>query len=189
MPSTSEGDKRSAPTPFIEVIDDTSTADPDGTSLVTPYAYLAGLAGALVPALGLHPDVELCIRVVDEIEMTRLHETWMGEPGATDVLSFPMDELRPCLPGTTPEPGVLGDIVICPAFVEAEGDGPVNERLELLIVHGMLHLLGWDHAEEADRRAMFALQEQLLDRWRGVGEPLSSGMTSPGFAGSHHESH
>lgn len=189
MPTTSEGDKRSTQSPSIEVVDDTVAGDVDGSDIETPYAYLADLARELLPALGLHPEVELCIRVVDEEEMTRLHEDWMGEPGPTDVLSFPMDELRSCPPGVAPEPGVLGDIVICPEFVESDCDGAVNDRLELLIVHGMLHLLGWDHADDEDRRTMFELQEQLLDRWRGRGEPLSSGMTPLAFGGSLHESH
>jgi probable rRNA maturation factor len=163
-----EGDKRRSV--GLELIDDSTPALPPDVQ-----SRLCDLASAIIPALGLHPEVELCLRVVDLDEMARLHEQWMGEPGATDVLSFPMDELRPCPPGVTPEAGVLGDIVICPAYVAQEEQRGVHERLELLVVHGMLHLIGMDHADEDDYRRMFDLQDALLQQWRERPDVMSSG--------------
>jgi probable rRNA maturation factor len=103
--------------------------------------------------------------------MTELHVKWMDEPGPTDVLSFPMDELdtarRPDEAG--PGPALLGDVVLCPA-VAADQAGQaghsLDDELHLLTVHGVLHLLGYDHAEPADEREMFRLQNELLDTWR-----------------------
>jgi probable rRNA maturation factor len=115
--------------------------------------------------LHVHPDAELAILLVDESAMEQLHVQWMDEPGPTDVLSFPMDELRP---GTEDQPtpaGLLGDIVLCPqvAAVQAEaaGHSTLDEML-LLTTHGLLHLLGFDHAEPDEEKEMFALQRDLL---------------------------
>ncbi|MCU1471279.1 MAG: ybeY [Glaciihabitans sp.] len=115
--------------------------------------------------LHVHPDAELAILLVDESAMEQLHVQWMDEPGPTDVLSFPMDELRP---GTEDQPtpaGLLGDIVLCPqvAVVQAEaaGHSALDEML-LLTTHGLLHLLGFDHAEPDEEKEMFAIQRDLL---------------------------
>jgi probable rRNA maturation factor len=105
--------------------------------------------------------------------MSDLHERWMGEPGPTDVLAFPMDELRPPhLDGNRadlgPEPGLLGDVVLCPqvAAEQAEKAGhSTQDELELLCVHGILHLLGYDHAEPEEHAVMFGTQHQLLKAW------------------------
>lgn len=115
--------------------------------------------------LHVHPDAELAILFVDEAAMEQLHVQWMDEPGPTDVLSFPMDELRPGSEEQPAEPGLLGDIVVCPqvAVVQAEaaGHSPLEEML-LLTTHGLLHLLGFDHAEPEDEKEMFGLQRDLL---------------------------
>ncbi|WP_213815189.1 rRNA maturation RNase YbeY [Glaciihabitans sp. dw_435] len=115
--------------------------------------------------LHVHPDAELAILFVDEAAMEQLHVQWMDEPGPTDVLSFPMDELRPGSEDMPTEPGLLGDIVVCPqvAVVQAEaaGHSPLEEML-LLTTHGLLHLLGFDHAEPEDEKEMFGLQRDLL---------------------------
>lgn len=123
------------------------------------------LAGFVRGELKLHPQVDLGIIFVDEEPMTELHIKWMDEPGPTDVLSFPMDELRPgsdLLP--SPE-GVLGDIVVCPQVAarqaSAAGHDDIDEIL-LLVTHGMLHLVGFDHAEPEEEKEMFGLQKQLL---------------------------
>ncbi|MCU1508381.1 MAG: putative metal-dependent hydrolase [Glaciihabitans sp.] len=115
--------------------------------------------------LHVHPDAELAIVLVDEGAMEQLHLQWMDEPGPTDVLSFPMDELRP---GTEDQPtpaGLLGDIVLCPqvaiAQAETAGHSPLEELL-LLTTHGLLHLLGFDHAEPDEEKEMFGLQRDLL---------------------------
>ncbi len=129
---------------------------------------LEHLARFLLPRLQLHPDCELGITLVDEPRMTHLHEEWMGEPGPTDVLSFPIDEMRSAPTGEQPEPGVLGDIVLCPSYlrVQAEERGrSLDEELAFLVVHGLLHLIGHDHATQEEYDTMFALQDDLLAEW------------------------
>ena len=115
--------------------------------------------------LHVSPDADIAILLVDEGAMEALHVQWMDEPGPTDVLSFPMDELRPGREGEAPLEGVLGDIVLCPSVAERQaataGHAPIEEML-LLTTHGILHLLGYDHAEPDEEREMFELQRQLL---------------------------
>lgn len=115
--------------------------------------------------LNVHADAELAIQMVDEGAMERLHIEWMDEPGPTDVLSFPMDELRPGTDEEPTPPGLLGDIVLCPqvAIAQAETAGhSLMDELLLLTTHGLLHLLGFDHAEPAEEREMFGLQRDVL---------------------------
>ena len=115
--------------------------------------------------LHVHPDAELGIVLVDEGAMEQLHVQWMDEPGPTDVLSFPMDELRPGTEDSPTPAGLLGDIVLCPqvAIGQAETAGHSTlEELFLLTTHGLLHLLGFDHAEPEDEKEMFGLQRDLL---------------------------
>ena len=128
---------------------------------------LISLADFSLNSMGIHPDSELSISIVDEEEMSSLHMQWMDEPGPTDVLSFPMDEMKPY--SATTGPGILGDIVICPEFAakQARTAGhSLQEELELLTVHGVLHLLGFDHRENNERKIMFAKQDELLMGWR-----------------------
>ena len=126
------------------------------------------LASFALDSLRIHPDAELAIQFVDEEAMTELHIQWMDEPGPTDVLSFPMDELRPGGEGEVTQPGLLGDIVICPQVAvrqaEVAGHEPINEIL-LLTTHGILHLLGFDHAEPEEEKEMFGLQKAILDNF------------------------
>ncbi|MDR2703024.1 MAG: rRNA maturation RNase YbeY [Cellulomonadaceae bacterium] len=113
----------------------------------------------------VHPQAELSIMLVDIPVMTDLHIKWMDEPGPTDVLSFPMDELQPGQPGSLSGPGHLGDIILCPevAAKQAKDAGhSTAEELLLLTTHGILHLLGFDHAEPEEERVMFDLQRKLL---------------------------
>lgn len=127
------------------------------------------LARFVLDQMRVHPLAELCITAVDEDTIAQLNEKWMGAEGPTDVLAFPMDELRPGAAGEEPAEGLLGDLVLCPLVAERQGrdvgHGAVAE-LELLTVHGILHLLGHDHAEPEEHRAMFALQDRLLAAWR-----------------------
>ncbi len=108
---------------------------------------------------------DLAILFVDPEPIAELHDRWMGLQGPTDVMSFPMDELRPGDDDQEPEEGVLGDLVICPWVAAqqaaAAGHGAMEEML-LLAIHGILHLLGYDHATEQEERQMFGLQRQLL---------------------------
>ena len=113
----------------------------------------------------LADDTYLSIAIVNEDEMERVHIEWMDLPGATDVMSFPMDELRPGTADRPTPPGMLGDICICPAIASrqaAESGHSAAEEMLLLATHGMLHLLGYDHATDAEREIMFALQRKLL---------------------------
>jgi len=118
-------------------------------------------------AMGIHVDSELSITLVDEKEMSDLHMRWMDEAGPTDVLSFPMDEMKPH--SAAQGPGMVGDVVLCPDYAAeqaAKVGHSLGEELELLTVHGILHLLGYDHREEIEKEAMFGLQEELLRKWR-----------------------
>ncbi|RKS74842.1 putative rRNA maturation factor [Actinomadura pelletieri DSM 43383] len=135
---------------------------------------LAGLSRHVLDGMRVHPLAELSVLLVDEAAMTKLHEEWMDEPGPTDVLSFPMDELRPGHMSGGDEDdeadtGVLGDVVLCPAVAERqarEAGHSAGDELELLCTHGILHLLGFDHAEPEEHREMFGLQAELLASWR-----------------------
>ena len=130
---------------------------------------LAGLAEYLGRELRLHPDCELGITLVDIERITTLHEDWMNEPGPTDVLSFPIDEVRSALPGEDPVPGILGDIVLCPEFATtqaATAGRSLDDELQFLTTHGTLHLIGYDHGTPEEYDAMFALQDRLLAGWR-----------------------
>lgn len=145
----------------IEVLDE-SGRDVDVRRLST-------LARFVMDRMRVHALAELCIRAVDEQTIAELNEQWMDKQGPTDVLAFPMDELRPGLVGEEPEEGVLGDLVLCPVVAERQGEaaghGTVAE-LDLLTVHGVLHLLGYDHAEPEEHQEMFGLQDELLAAWR-----------------------
>ncbi|MEL7974547.1 rRNA maturation RNase YbeY [Isoptericola sp. F-RaC21] len=128
-------------------------------------AEFAALGRFVLDTLHVHPRSELSIMFVDTAVMTELHVQWMDEPGPTDVLSFPMDELRPGREGEETPPGTLGDVVLCPevAAQQAKVAGhSTTEELLLLTTHGILHLLGYDHAEPEEEKEMFALQRRLL---------------------------
>ncbi|MCZ4121377.1 rRNA maturation RNase YbeY [Streptomyces sp. H39-S7] len=119
----------------------------------------------------IHPLAELSVIVVDAAAMEQLHIQWMDLPGPTDVMSFPMDELRPGKDDEEPPQGLLGDIVLCPEVAkkqgeEAETQHSMDEELQLLTVHGVLHLLGYDHEEADQKGEMFGLQKAILDGWR-----------------------
>ncbi len=118
--------------------------------------------------LRIHPQAELSVVLVGEEPMTDLHVRWMNEPGPTDVLSFPMDELRSPRDDEEPEPGVLGDVVLCPQVAarqaETAGHG-LDDELALLLTHGILHLIGYDHLEPDEHAEMFGLQARLLAEW------------------------
>jgi probable rRNA maturation factor len=97
--------------------------------------------------------------------MEALHVQWMDEPGPTDVLSFPMDELRPGTEEAPTPPGLLGDIVLCPQVAETQAQAAKHSTMDeliLLTTHGLLHLLGFDHAEPEEEREMFGLQKELI---------------------------
>ncbi|HRD21304.1 MAG TPA: rRNA maturation RNase YbeY [Candidatus Nanopelagicus sp.] len=129
-------------------------------------ARLISLADFSLTKLGIHPDSELGIRIVNEIEMEELHQKWMNLSGATDVMSFPMDEIKP--DSASNGPGIIGDIVLCPEFAAKNGKQSTDLEIELLTVHGVLHLLGFDHEEIEDELVMFKMQEDFLNQWRAL---------------------
>ena len=116
---------------------------------------LARLAAAVLAAEGRDDD-ELSLSFVTEDEMADLHVRYLGEAGPTDVLSFPLDE-----------DGLLGDVVVCPAVAARANPADPGAELRLLVVHGVLHLLGYDHEADEERAAMWKRQE----RYSGVTVP------------------
>ncbi len=140
----------------IELVNN-STSNCNETSITSVAQF------ALIES-GIHTDSELSIQIVTEEIMSELHMKWMNLPGPTDVLSFPMDEMKPN--SATSGPGIVGDLVLCPSYAEKNGKQTLEKELELLTVHGVLHLLGYDHEEENEEVVMFALQEEILKKWR-----------------------
>ena len=131
---------------------------------------LVALARHSLDQLGVDPLAELSILLVDVGAMERLHVRWMGEPGPTDVLAFPMDELDDARgrEDTEPPPALLGDVVMCPEVADAQAKAAghsLDEELHVLCAHGVLHLLGYDHAEPAEEQEMFAQQAKLVASW------------------------
>ena len=130
-----------------------------------PGEGLISLLAFGISELNLDPACDLNVLLVDEAEMTQLHIKWMDEPGPTDVLSFPMDEIKP----GSREVGILGDIVLCPTIAQAQAKDAGHDfirEMSILSVHGLLHIVGYDHATTEDEKEMFALQESIVDRWK-----------------------
>jgi probable rRNA maturation factor len=141
---------------------------------------LVDVARHVLDRMGVSPLAELAISLKDVTDMERLHVQYMDEPGPTDVLAFPMDELdlrgsRGVPQGSVAEeddeqPTVLGDVVLCPQVAErqaGEAGHSVLDELELLTTHGVLHLLGFDHGTPEEHAEMFGLQDELLASFRG----------------------
>jgi probable rRNA maturation factor len=132
---------------------------------------LMRLSRFVMSSLRLHPECELSIKLVDEDTMARYHVEFLDLPGPTDVMSWPMDELRPGSDDSDDAElplGHLGDIALCPTVAAAQGAKAGHgtwAELELLTVHGILHLLGYDHAEPEEHREMFGLQAEILREW------------------------
>jgi probable rRNA maturation factor len=129
------------------------------------------LADRVLTEQRVPPDMEVALLLVDESTISGLNAKHLGHDGPTDVLAFPIDE-----PGESPPagPAILGDVVLCPAVAHrqaAERGGAVHAELQLLTVHGLLHLLGMDHAEPDEEREMFALTDRLLALHRGSATP------------------
>jgi probable rRNA maturation factor len=111
-------------------------------------AALAGLARDTLVAEGIVAG-ELTLSFVDAGEIADLHVRFMGERGPTDVLSFPMGE-----------DGLLGDVIVCPAVATANNPADPSGELRLLVAHGVLHVLGYDHHDDGERAEMWARQER-----------------------------
>jgi probable rRNA maturation factor len=134
-------------------------------------SLIVSVARHALDAMRVNPLAELSVILVELEVMAELHQRWMELPGPTDVMSFPMDELDATRrPDSLDDPeSILGDVVLCPAFAKdqaRQAGHSLGDELHLLTVHGVLHLLGYDHAEPAEEREMFALQNKLLAGWR-----------------------
>lgn len=129
-------------------------------------ATLRALTADVLDALEVPAAMEVTVTCVDEDAIAALHAEHLGSEGPTDVLAFPVDAPGEVRPG---EPALLGDVVLCPSVAAAQASARAasrDEELEVLTVHGLLHLLGYDHAEPDERAAMFALTDELLARFR-----------------------
>jgi len=141
-------------------------ANESGTEVDTDSVL--GAARYALDQMGVNPLAELSVLLVDVDYMTELNHRWMGGDGPTDVLAFPMDEGsidHGPQEGNGGAPALLGDIVLCPdvAAKQAAAAGhSASHELHLLTIHGVLHILGYDHAEPEEEREMFGLQAQLL---------------------------
>ncbi len=132
---------------------------------------LTRLSRFVMQRMRLHPATEMTLRLVDEGTIEAMNGQWMDKLAPTDVLAFPMDELEPGHDGEEPPEGYLGDIALCPqvaARQAVEAGHSELDELRLLTTHGILHLLGYDHAEPEEKTEMFGLQDQLLAEWRAV---------------------
>jgi probable rRNA maturation factor len=148
---------------------------------------MAALSRFVMDRMRVHPLAELCIKAVDEATIAELNEQWMEKEGPTDVLAFPMDEevppggRRPDQGGRGPgapsdagdPPALLGDVVVCPVIAQRQARErtiPFDDELALLVVHGVLHLLDYDHAEAEEATVMRRREQELLERFRDLEE-------------------
>ena len=148
----------------VDVLDESGT-DVDVVGLTQ-------LCRFVMRRMRLHPATELTVRLVDVPTITTLNEKWMDKQGPTDVLSFPMDELKPGRnrkgADDDESSGYLGDIALCPqvAAEQAPAAGhSTKDEIDLLTVHGILHLLGYDHGSPEEHQEMFGIQGRLLLEW------------------------
>ncbi len=128
-----------------------------------PEKEIESLLTFALDYMDLHPECELSVTFVDDKEMEELHIKWMDEPGTTDVLSFPMD-----MPESKQDEVTLGDIVIDPivaANQAATAGHSTNHEIFILAAHGLLHILGYDHADKDEEKIMFELQETIVKKW------------------------
>lgn len=190
MRPTSAGRRRRAGEGELEVF--CSDEQDDHPVDVTRWATLAR---EVLSAEGIQGDAELSVLYVDETSIAELNHRFLGEEGPTDVLSFPLEEEAfeaghtpgrattgpdrdPFVPGDGPL--LLGDVVICPAVAARNAPthaGSYEDELALLLVHGILHVLGMDHAEPVEAQAMRDRERMLLEQFHG---PVAAGTEVPG---------
>ena len=148
----------------VDVLNESGVDDVD-------VAALTSLCRFVMRRMRLHPQTEMTLRLVDVDTIAVLNEQWMGKKGPTDVLSFPMDELTPGRDDEERDAGYLGDIALCPQVAEQQAPAAGHDRddeMALLTVHGILHLLGYDHAEPAEEREMFGIQKELIHSFQSA---------------------
>ena len=131
---------------------------------LVPSAEVTSLLAFAMSELKLNAECDLNLGFIDDHYMTELHIKWMDEPGSTDVLSFPMD-----MPEVEGDIVTLGDIMISPAFATAQAlsaGHSIEHEIYILATHGLLHIIGYDHAEPDEEKIMFALQELIVEKWK-----------------------
>lgn len=139
------------------------------SGVIVDEADIRALVVFGMETMKVHPAADVAVVFVDEAAMEQLHVQWMGESGPTDVLSFPIDELRPGRDGEVSAEGILGDIVVCPSVAQKQADTAghsLQHEIQMLTVHGLLHLLGFDHAVPEEEAEMFGLQGTILSSYR-----------------------
>jgi probable rRNA maturation factor len=140
----------------------------DEQSIQVDLSEIVPLAEHVMRMERLPEDSEVAIVLIDNAEMARYNELYMGKPGPTDVLSFPIEDGQPGEPLVRDPDGPpvnLGDIFIAPQVVSANASAAgvaLQDELALMVVHGMLHLLGWDHEDDGDAALMEARERDLL---------------------------
>lgn len=129
---------------------------------------LHSLAELVLKQEGFHDDVEVTLLLVSEPEMASYNERFLDRTGPTDVLAFPVEEL---LPGIVPDidpqgpPLMLGDVIVAPAYVRRQAeelDVTFEDEMALMVTHGILHLLGYDHLDDEQAERMEARERELL---------------------------
>lgn len=156
----------------VELVDEQDDVEVD-------HERLVGLARHVLDAQRVPADMVTTLLLVDAVTIAGLNRAHMGKEGPTDVLAFPIDE-----PGATPPdvPAVLGDVVLCPAVAHEQAAGlgrTGHDEVAMLVVHGILHLLGMDHADPVQEAEMFGRTDELLASWDGVAPgPASADPTS-----------
>jgi probable rRNA maturation factor len=133
------------------------------SGVAAPEREIDSLLTFGISYMDLHPECEISVTFVDDQEMEELHIKWMDEPGTTDVLSFPMD-----MPEGKNDPVMLGDIVIDPIVAQqqaATAGHSTEHEIYILAAHGLLHILGYDHADKDEEKVMFELQETIVKKW------------------------
>jgi probable rRNA maturation factor len=152
----------------VAVVDEQSAVEVD-------VDHLAGLARAVLVDHGIAGG-ELSLTFVDEDTITDLNRRYLEGEGPTDVLAFPLDAPLEVADADADDvvPVLWGDVVVCPAVAERQAaarSSATGDELALLVVHGVLHVLGLDHAEPEEAAAMQAAEQRLLKRWH---RPASS---------------
>ncbi|MFM1951674.1 MAG: hypothetical protein RJA33_468 [Actinomycetota bacterium] len=136
------------------------------SGVLVPTREVESLLVYAMDYMELHPDCDLSITFVGDQEMEELHIKWMDEPGTTDVLSFPMD-----MPESKEDVVTLGDIVIDPLVAARQAQSAGHSTLHetsILVTHGLLHILGYDHADRDEEKIMFEIQETIVKKWESI---------------------
>lgn len=141
----------------------------DEQAVAVDTAGIRKLAESVLEAERCPPESEVSLILVDETEMAAYNQRFMKRSGPTDVISLPIEDLAPGRPPTSVPAGpppMLGDVILAPAHIRAEAENrgvDFEDEMALLVVHGLLHLLGYDHGVESDAQAMETRERQLLE--------------------------